>query len=617
MSESVIEKGSISVQMENIFPLIKKWLYSDKDIFVRELVTNGLDAISKLKQISAAGEFSGLSQGEEYRIDVKIDREKNLLVFSDNGIGMTGEEIKKYINEVAFSGAADFMNKYKGGEEQNQIIGHFGLGFYSAFMVATLVQIDTLSYREGALPVLWSCDGSPEFVIAESARKSQGTDVILHISEDEKEFLDEYRVHHILEKYCNFMPVPIYLNGIRINEKKPLWMENPQDLKESDYIDFYKYLYPFAEDPIFWIHINVEFPVRARGILYFPKLQNEYDPAKNKIRFYYNQVYVSDNLKDLIPDFLINLRGVIDCPDMPLNVSRSYLQQDSSMKKLSAYITRKVSDELMTLFRDQRTRYEKDWDDLSPFIKIGMMEDDKFYEAMKEALIFKTPSSDFVTFQECLDADDKKIYYASDPAGQAAYIAMFREQGLRVLLLDSWLDTHFVQFLEMKNPQLRFLRVDAEVLDAVKDDSAAAQIVDPKTNKTFAETMEDFFKSSLEVPEISVKVEYLKSASVPAMVVLKENQRRMQELTAMMQRRPASGLKEHTLVVNANSSVVKNLRKMMDRLEPPLHDMKLLVRQIYDQALFGQKSFSQDDTEGYLERSREFLEAASEAMLRP
>ena len=610
MANSLKEKGSISVQMENIFPLIKKWLYSEKDIFVRELVTNGLDAINKFKHIVLRGDVQ-LSEGEEYSINVKIDRDKRQITFSDNGIGMTADEVKKYINEIAFSGASDFLGKYKNEDEQSQIIGHFGLGFYSSFMIAGKVEIDSLSWQKDSESVHWSCDGSPDYEIEKGSREQRGTDVILTVFAEEEEFLDEFRIQHILETYCSFMPVPIFLNGKRVNEKEALWTMRPSDLKDEDYKDFYRYLYPFEEEPIFWIHINAEFPVRAKGILYFPKLKHELDTTKGKIKFYYNQVYVSDNLKDLIPDFLINLRGVIDCPDMPLNVSRSYLQADSSMKKLSSHITRKVSDELSELFKSDRDNYEKFWEDISPFIKIGMMEHDKFYDTMKDTLIFKTAKGKYMAFADYKETvKDGKIYYTQDP--KSSYIELFETEGNEILVLDSWIDNHFIQFMEIKNPEIKFARIDSEIMSDTVDKDGESGIVDPVTNKTFSETMTEFFKNTLEVPGIEIKTEFFKSGEIPAMIVLDENQRRMQEMISVIQRKPLDMLSSHTLVLNGNNTIIKNLKKMMLAVQPPEKDMKLIAWQVYDLALLSQKAIPPLRMQTFADNSRIMLESFTE-----
>ncbi|MDQ7823102.1 MAG: molecular chaperone HtpG [Candidatus Eremiobacteraeota bacterium] len=615
--DNIVEKGTISVQMENIFPIIKKWLYSEKDIFLRELITNSLDAISKLKQLAVLGEFKAPEKEEEFSINVAIDKEKGTLTVSDNGIGMTADEVKKYINEVAFSSAQDFLEKYKTADEKNMIIGHFGLGFYSSFMVADLVEIQTLSWQEGAEPVKWSCNGSPEYELSEGSMNRRGTEVTLIVSADEKEFLDEVRVKNVIQKYCGFLPVPVRLNGSPVNERKPLWLEKPGDLKDEDYRDFFRYLYPFEQDPIFWIHLNVEYPVRAKGILYFPTLKHDLDPSRGRIKFYYNQVYVSDNLKDLIPEFLMNLRGVIDCPDMPLNVSRSYLQSDPTMRKLSTHITKKVADELNDLYRDRRETYEKYWDDISPFIKIGMMDNEKFYDAVKEILIYKSTQGGYTTLKEYMErageSSGGKIYYATDETLQSSYLSLFKEQSIEVLMMSSLIDTHFIQFLEFRDPHLKFARVDSDISDRIKDSDGASKIVDPKTNKTHNEIVEDIFRKNLDIKGLTIKVENLRSEEVPAMIIISEQQRRMREMTAMLQRKPLESLEEHTLVVNANNAIVKNLRKMLDMLSPPLDEIKLLSMQIYDLALLTQKTMPLERADRFVENSLELLRIMTEA----
>lgn len=602
-----VEKGAVSVQMENLFPLIKKWLYSEKDIFVRELITNGLDAINKIKRLKSLGEFK-TEEEEQYEIHVAIDREKKTLTFSDNGIGMTAEEIKKYISEVAFSGANDFLSKYKSDDESSQIIGHFGLGFYSSFIISDYVEIDSLSYLDGAKAAHWKCGGSPDYELSEGSRSKRGTDVILRVSDNESEYLDEYKISRILETYCAFIPVPIFLNSRRVNERKPLWMERPNEIKDEDYIDFYRYLYPFEQEPIFWIHINSDYPIRAKGILYFPKLTHELDPSKGKIKFYYNSVYVSDNLKDLIPPFLMNLRGVIDCPDMPLNVSRSYLQQDPIMKKLTAHITRKVSDELSGLFKSDRKKYEDYWDDINPFIKVGMMEDDKFFEAMKSSLVFKLFSGNFVVFEDFVKGKEK-VYYASDDKTQSFYINILKEQSIEVLLADSWIDVHFIPFLESKYKEIKFLRVDSELTDSSINKDGESGIVDPKTNKTFSETIQDLFKKVLDIPGLNIEVKYLNAGDVPAVVLLNEQSRRMSDMFAMFGKNDALGtLNEHTLVINASSSVIQNLKKSLSGLSEPVEDINLVIWEIYDLALMSQRSLSALRTETYVKNSIKLLE---------
>lgn len=601
-----VEKGSVSVQMENLFPLIKKWLYSEKDIFARELTTNSLDAISKLKHLKLCGEFKSDAE-ENFEIHVKTDKENKTVTFSDNGLGMTAEEIKKYISEVAFSGASDFIDKYKNDDKDSGIIGHFGLGFYSSFIIADYVEIDSLSYREGASAAHWKCFGNPDYEISEGKRDKRGTDVIIHVAEDESDYLEEYRMRHVLSEYCSFMPVPVFLNGKRINEQKALWNERPADIEEKEYIDFYRHLYPFEDDPIFWVHINVEFPIRAKGILYFPKLTHELDNSKGKIKFYYNSVYVSDNLKDLIPPFLLNLRGVIDCPDMPLNVSRSYLQQDPVMKKLTAHITRKVSDELSSLFKSDREKYERYWEDINPFIKVGMMEDDKFFDSMKPALIFKKAGGEgYEAFDSFMESKPDKVFYASDEKGQSFYIGLAKNDGKTVFVADSWIDLHFIPFLERKYAGTSFVRVDSEVAESAlsKDEGEA---VDSDTGKTFSETVTDVFKKALDIPGLSIRAEKLKDASVPAIAILKEQDRRMREMFTMFRREEPSMPAEHEIVVNMSNDTVRRVVKAASS-ENVSDSVNLVIWQIYDLAVMSQRPLFEMRAETYAKNSSKLLE---------
>jgi molecular chaperone HtpG len=615
----VEEKGTISVQMENIFPIIKKWLYSEKDIFLRELIANSVDAITKLKSLASLGEFKGLKEGEEYAIEVNVDEKLGTLSVRDNGIGMTAEEVKKYINEVAFSSAADFLQKYKSGEEGSQIIGHFGLGFYSAFMVASLVEIKTRSYQEDAPAVRWTCDGSPEYTLQEIDGIERGTEVILHVTSDEKEFLDPVRVRHTIKTYCDFLPVPIRLRDDVVNKKKPLWAEKAADLKDSDYIEFYHYLYPLEEDPLFWIHLNVEFPVRAKGILYFPKLKHELDPSRGKIKFYYNQVYVSDNLKDLIPEFLMSLQGAIDCPDMPLNVSRSYLQSDQTMKKLSNHITKKVADELTSIHKDQKETYEKYWEEIHPFIKFGMMQNDKFYEQMKDCVIFKVAGNGYVTLSEYQDRvkekSPDKIYYVSDEIAQSFYVNLFKEQGIDVLVMNSLIDSHFIQFLEFKTHQLKFVRVDSDIAEDLLDKEAASKIIDPRTNKTTNELILEIFKSNLPISGLKISVENLKSEEVPAMITMGEQLRRLREMSVLIQRKPLENLEEHTLVVNASSEIIKNVKKMAEMINPPADLIRTTCEEIYDLALLAQKTITAERLDKFVHNSIKVLLSMTEKIV--
>jgi molecular chaperone HtpG len=612
------EKGTISVQMENIFPIIKKWLYSEKDIFMRELVTNSVDAINKLRHLTAIGEFKEIPEGEEYAVEISIDKERGTVTVKDNGLGMQAEEIKKYINEVAFSSAADFVDKYKTGDEAHQIIGHFGLGFYSSFMVASPVEIKSLSYLPDSQAVRWICDGSPEYTLNETDKTDRGTEVILHIASDEKEYLEEFRIRHILKTYCDFLPVPIKLNGEVVNKEKPLWMEKPGDLKESDYKDFYRYLYPFEEEPLFWIHLNVDYPVRAKGILYFPRLKHELDPNRGKIKFYYNQVYVSDNLKDLIPEFLTSLQGVIDCPDMPLNVSRSYLQSDPTMKKLSGHITKKVADELIGIYKENKETYIRYWEEIHPFIKFGMISNEKFFDQMKDYVVFKTTGGEHLTMTEYIERNKEKaankIYYASDETAQTSYINLFKAQGIDVLVMNSLIDSHFIQYLEMRDRDHTFARVDSDISDNLLNKEAASPLVDPKTNKTTNETLREIFKNNLPIPQLTVKVENLKSEEVPAVIIMGEHQRRIREMTSLMQRKPMETLDEHTLLVNASSPIVKNIKKMSEKLSPPVEQMKLAIEQVYDLALLSQKSMSIERAETFIANSIKVMETMTSAV---
>ena len=610
-----VEKGAVSVQMENLFPLIKKWLYSEKDIFARELVTNGLDAINKLKHLRLCGEYK-TDEEENYEIRITTDKDKKTITFSDNGLGMTAEEIKKYISEVAFSGANDFLNQYKTDEKDTGIIGHFGLGFYSSFIISDSVEIDSLSYKEGSVASHWSCNGSPDYEISDGTRKTVGTDVILHVSSEEEDYLEDIRLSTVLEKYCSFMPVPIYLNGKKINEHKALWNERPADIKEDEYKDFYRYLYPFEDDPIFWIHINIEFPIRAKGILYFPKLTHELDTSKGRIKFYYNSVYVSDNLKDLLPPFLMNLRGAIDCPDMPLNVSRSYLQQDPIMKKLTSHITRKVSDELLSVFKNDRKKYEEYWKDINPFIKVGMMDEEKFFEAMKPALIFKKSSGEYVVFDEFVKDKKDKVYYATDEKSQAFYIDLLTKQSVEVLMSDSWLDTHFIPFLESKYKDIKFVRVDSEITEGSINTEESSAIVNPETNKTSAEETCDMFKNVLNVPGLEVKAEFLKNVDVPAVVTLDESGRRMNEMMTFFGRgkfgddMPTA----HTLTVNLANNIVKNIKKAMDNSLSNKDSVNLAIWQVYDLALTSQKNLSALRAETYAKNTSKMLELFTEKL---
>ncbi|MCC7430649.1 molecular chaperone HtpG, partial [bacterium] len=514
------EKGSISVHTENILPIIKKWLYADTDIFLRELVSNSHDAIAKLKHLSLTQEYKG---EKDFKITVKLDTNAKTITISDNGIGMTADEVKKYINQVAFSGAEEFAKKYQGGDSQKQLIGHFGLGFYSAFMVAEKVELISLSYKEESQAIKWVSVGTTEFEITGSERSEHGTDVILHLSEDALEFNSEFRIREILGKYCKFIPIPIEFNGSKINEKEALWTKSPTNLEEKDYVEFYDYLYPYSDKPLFWIHLNLDFPINLTGILYFPKLKHEFDSSKGHIKLYCNEVYVSDNCQDLIPQFLTVLQGAIDSPDIPLNVSRSALQNDPNVRKLATHIQKKVADKLNELFRKDKEQFVKFWEDISPFVKFGVLSDEKFYEQVKEIVLFKSTKGDFVTIEEYLERNKEKnknkVFYVSNEVTQSSYLRLFKEQDLEALFMDSEIDTHYVQHLEMKNHEVSFARVDSDVSEQLVD-RGKTEIIDAVTNKTSNQIIEEIFRHNLKVDGLTIKVENLKTEEVPAMVIL-------------------------------------------------------------------------------------------------
>lgn len=464
-------KKNLEIHSENILPIIKKWLYSDKDIFVRELVSNSSDAIRKVKILRDQGQVN--ANDEDFKIEIQIDKNNKTLKFIDNGIGMDAEEVQKYIAQIAFSGAEDFVNKYKSNEEKDQFIGHFGLGFYSAYMVASKVEINTLSYKEGAEPVFWSCDGSSEYVIEKGTRITRGTEITLFIDKDNEEYLEEYRLKEVLNHYCSFFPTPVYLGSTLINTHEPLWVKNPAECTQKDYLDFYHYLYPMDEDPLFWVHLNVDYPFHLKGILYFPKLRRDFDVEKNTVKLYCNRVFVSDNCKDVIPNYLMALRGVIDSPDIPLNVSRSYLQMDRTVRQLSGHISKKVSDSLATLYRNERERFIQCWNDISAVVKLGVLEDEKLYERVRDFLIWKTVDGEWITAQEYLDRyrekTSDKIYYTKDDKHMSSILAMYKKQGIGILCANHPIDIYVMQHIEKNLAPAVFQRVDAAIADHIID----------------------------------------------------------------------------------------------------------------------------------------------------
>lgn len=608
------EKGTISIHMENIFPIIKKWLYSDKEIFLRELVSNSIDAINKHKHLSLIGEAKDKEEGE-YRVDIKLDKDNNTLTIIDNGLGLTADEVKRYINQVAFSGAEEFIKKYKSGNENEQIIGHFGLGFYSSFMVAKKVVINSLSYQEEAEPIRWECDGTPEFQLSKGDKSSRGTEITLYLSDDEKEFSEKARVEHLIKKYCDFLPYKIYLDGEEENKQKALWNEQPSNVKKEDYIDFYNYLHPFSPEPLFWIHINVDYPFNLKGILYFPQLSHELDMSKNHIKLFCNNVYVSENTQELLPRYLTVLQGGIDSPDIPLNVSRSMLQNEPHVRKISNHISKKVADRLKDMFNKEREEYQKVWDGIQAFVKVGIMEDNKFYDMLKDVIIFKTSDDKYKTLDEYLkDNEEKakgKVFYSSDKETQAGYITMFKNQGIDVLILDSFIDSHFINFLEMKNHETKFLRIDSDISETLVDkESKSDLVVDPKTNKTSNDLIEDLFKKSLGNEGIKIKVENLKASEIPSMIIFPEHMRRMQEMTSIMQQKELGLLKDYTLVVNASSPIIANLKNFSSDLGKE-QEIDLICNHVHELALLSQKQLAPEKMPKFLERSNKILELLS------
>lgn len=610
---SPLEEGTISVQMENIFPIIKKWLYNDKEIFLRELVSNAVDAISKLRHLTVIGQAEKTE--DEFKVDIRLDKKAKTLSVIDNGIGMTAEEVKKYINQVAFSSASEFMHKY--GDKNNDIIGHFGLGFYSAFTVARKVEIHTRSYQPEAEAVIWSCDGSPHFELHAGQKEGRGTEVRLYLLDEELEFVEEARIQHLIKKYCDFLPVPIFINGKVANRQKPLWERNPQEVSREEYLEFYRYLYPFSPEPYFWIHLNVEVPFVLKGILFFPKLSHELDPAKGNIKLYCHDVYVSDHVEDFIPRFLMTLQGAIDCPDIPLNVSRSMLQNDPYVQRVASHITKKVADRLKEIYNKDREAFLRSWQDIHSFIKVGMMEDDKFYDKVKDIVVFKSTRGDHVTIEEYLVRNpqlEKKVYYTSDEIGQAHYLELFKQQNIEVLSLNTLIDTHFIQFIEYKNHGVKFARIDSDISESLVDKEKAS-IVDPKTNKTSDELIADIFKNELAVPKLQIKVEALKSEDIPAVVLLPENARRLHEMSQFMQQAGLNEhfdtlLEEHTLVINSNHSLIQSLRKLHGTIAEK-DNLHLICRHIYDLAMMAHRPLRGEQLARFLSDSSKVLQALS------
>ena len=690
--------GNLSINSDNLFPIIKKWLYSDHDIFFRELISNGCDAITKLKKLEMMGEYT-LPSDYKPEIHVVVNPEEKTLKFIDNGLGMTADEVEEYINQIAFSGATDFIEKYKDKANDDQIIGHFGLGFYSAFMVADQVTIDTLSYKDGATAVHWSCDGGTEFDMADGTKEGVGTEITLFLNEDSVEFSNEYRAREVIEKYCSFMPTPIFLekanaeteyetidaadkldtdtvvetiheeakteekeneNGekevvevspakdklkivkrpVPLNDTNPLWAKSPNECTDEEYKAFYRKVFLDYKEPLFWIHLNMDYPFNLKGILYFPKINTEYDSIEGTIKLYNNQVFIADNIKEVIPEFLMLLKGVIDCPDLPLNVSRSALQNDGFVKKISEYITKKVADKLIGMCKTDKENYEKYWDDISPFIKFGCLKDTKFCDKMNDYILFKNLDDKYLTLPELLvkeeekkdenkdeaevlDADGnpikkestdaadenteekderKVIYYVTDKLQQGQYIKMFKEQNMDAVILDHNIDTSFISQLEQRNEHYKFMRIDADVTESLKDETSAEDL------KAETDTLTDVFKKALNNDKLTVKVEKLKNADIASVITLSEEGRRMQDMMKMYAMNGMGGMDpnmfaaDQTLTLNANNELVKCIFEHKDSEHVPM-----FCEQLYDLAMLSNQPLSVDAMAKFVQRSNQIM----------
>ncbi len=649
-----MEKGNLSINSENFLPIIKKWLYTDKDIFIRELVSNGCDAVTKLKKLCSMGEAE---VQDNFEINVTLDEQAKTLTISDNGIGMTAEEIKKYINQIAFSGATDFLQKFQEkSDEENDIIGHFGLGFYSAFMVADKVEINTLSYQKDAQPAKWTCTGGIDYEMEDGTKTERGTDITLYLGEDGKEFLEESTLYAALKKYCSFMPVPIFIHVTKeeepeesieeessnvvhmspeeaaelangeekkeeepkpLNETNPLWQRQPKDCTEEEYKAFYHQVFMDMNDPLFWIHLNMDYPFRLKGILYFPKLVQQMDVTDGEIKLYSNQVYIADNIKEVVPEFLLLLKGVIDCPDLPLNVSRSALQNDGYAQKMSNYITKKVADKLNHLFKNEREQYEGFWDNINIFIKFGCMREEKLYDKIKDSLLLKTTDGVYETVSEYLEKNkekhENKIFFVSDENQQAQYIRLFQEQGLEAAILSTPIDKPFVSFLEYKNAGVKVQRIDADISDTLQQKEEEKDEEAKKAEQTQNEELQNLFRGILNNENLKVKAEPLKAEQVSGMIVLTEESRRMLEMkeaygeNEQMKMLFATAKPDETLILNSNHKLVKQICKWKEDANKK-EDLDLVCHQVYDLALMSHKTLSSEEMTAFIDRSNLLLE---------
>ena len=600
-------EGNIKISSENMMPIIKKWLYSDKDIFLREIVANGIDAITKFKKLVDMGE--ACDDGAEYCVKISVDKKNKTLTVEDNGIGMTDEEVENYITQIAFSGASDFLSKYEkaGGDG---IIGHFGLGFYSAYMVSDYVEIYTKSFKNTPA-VRWESDGNASYSIEETEKESRGTKIVMHIAASEKEFIDENNIKNLVRKYCSFMPYNIYVSfkgdgkDEPLNSTVPLYSKNPKDCTEEDYKNFYRDTFMDYNEPMFWVHLNMDYPFNLKGILYFPKAKNKVELERGKVKLYCNQVFIADNIKEVIPEFLMLLNGVIDCPDIPLNVSRSFLQNDSQVQKISKHITKKVADKLISLFKNDREKYEKCWEDTATFIKFGCIKQNDFYDKVKDIIIYKNLDDKFVDFSELLkdsnnrDGDDKKdgktepetIYYVSDRLQQAQYIKMFKEQGLDAILCDNFIDPHFLSFLEYHKPnEIKFVRIDADVAGALKTDGEAAE----------DSVLSDLFKNTLKNDKLTVKFENLKNSDVPAIIITDEYMRRYSEMGQIYGM--SDGLIAQTMIVNLSNPIINKIKELNEEKQ------KFVINYVYSLALLSFKKLEADELDKFVTSNLELLE---------
>ena len=657
------EHGNLSINSQNIFPIIKKWMYSDHDIFYRELVSNACDAITKLKKLSMIGEYEA-PDDIDYKVEIKLSANDKTIKIIDNGIGMTKEEVDEYINQIAFSGAEAFLEKYKDKANDDQIIGHFGLGFYSAFMVADQVTIDTLSFKDGAESVHWSCEGGTEYDISEGTKTNPGTEITLYLNEDSYEFANEYKAKEVLDKYCSFMPVPIFVTNedageqteeipeeevtekdtvldtfikdavteevekedgtketvekvpakkmakivkrpVAINDIHPLWTKHPNECSDEDYKEFYRKVFHDYKEPLFWIHLNMDYPFNLKGILYFPKINTEYESIEGTIKLYNNQVFVADKIKEVIPEFLLLLKGVIDCPDLPLNVSRSALQNDGFVKKISDYITKKVADKLSGMCKTDKENYEKYWDDINPFIKFGCLKDEKFAEKMNDYIIFKNLDGKYLTLKECLEENKEKhentVFYVTDEVEQSQYINMFKNEGIDAVILTHNIDQPFITNMESKNENLKFKRIDADLSDSFKEETSKDEL------KDMTEKLSKTFKDALGKENLTVNVEKLKDASISSMITLSEESRRMQDMMKMYGMAGMDpnmfGAEGQTLVLNANNDLVKYVAEHTDG-----ENTKIICEQLYDLAMLSHAPLSPEQMTGFIARSNKIME---------